>query len=147
MKKFLKTRSITVGRPADYSEAQKEAKVPDEKQLCPRREEGPVFTETTEDSWRHNRWGGDPASFKWPKELGEPPRSCSFCGGVHVTDVIKMIVDGWVIEPSDKSYKWYIEPPKGLSIIPPVKLYGQHATPEELIVLNGLLKEQRKVKI
>lgn len=141
--------------------------------MCPRRGEGPVPKFVGDhDEWETTRWISNPEYDKWPEELGEHPRSCSFCGCVHPEDAIDLIKNrGWEIEPSTKSYKWYINPPGSMlhhkrimgvldpknseeeiekafkaphhEVVPPVKLYGMHGTPEQLAELNGLLDLQR----
>lgn len=43
----------------------------------------------------------------WPWQ----PRVCSFCGGAHPVDVIRLLDEGWETEWSDKGYKAYLQPP------------------------------------
>lgn len=72
---------------------------------------------------------------------GEQPRTCSFCGGVHPEDAIALIVSGWRVGGTDKSYKRYIEPPLGQPHpVPPVKVYAQHFTPEQVDAFNAALR-------
>jgi hypothetical protein len=40
-----------------------------------------------------------------------PPRVCSFCGGIHPEDAIRLVSEGWEIDPTGKSYKRYLNPP------------------------------------
>ena len=152
----------------------------DEQLVCPRRAgipPNPAFPD--HDKWETDRWNSPHYEAKWPEELGEHPRTCSFCGCVHPEDAIDLIKNrGWEIEPSTKCYKWYINPPGAMLhhkrimasfegkqpgagddaeieaafkaphhvIVPPVKLYGMHGTPEQLATLNGLLDLQRRGK-
>lgn len=152
----------------------------DEQLMCPRRAGCvPHSAFPDHDEWETNRWTRHPEHDKWPEVLGEYPRSCSFCGSVHPEDAIDLIKNrGWEIEPSTKSYKWYINPPGAMlhhkrimasfegkqpgrgndpdveaafkaphhEVIPPVKLYGMHGTPEQLAELNGLLDLQNSGK-
>ncbi len=98
---------------------------------------------------------------------GTQPRNCSFCGGGHPDDLIALIRAGWEMEPTDKGYKRYVNPPghreymKELlayigavgseypkprypSPVPPVKLYVYHFGPEQIAAFNQALKEQRE---
>jgi len=88
-----------------------------EEHLCPRRAEGvlPAFVNST-DAWEMR--GGD--------------RVCSFCGSLHPEDFMKFCQDvpsndGYMVEPSTKSYKIYIRRPHiknaGQGAI---KFYTQH---------------------
>lgn len=55
--------------------------------------------------WILNRWENG----KWPWSW--TPRTCSHCGGIHPEDAIRLISEGWEVEPTDKSYKRYLHPP------------------------------------
>lgn len=131
---------------------------------------------------RIRRWGWDyrsPSAFKmgWARQIGEmfnwssggerwewpwQPRTCSYCGGVNVEDVIKLFNEGWEGHSTDKRYKWYVEPPGYLaryrwsmapvksgppppytwSAVPPVKLYTQHFESQEQVDrLNEAMKK------
>lgn len=120
--------------------------------------------------WRDGRWqrgfyGG--TRWHWPWR----PRTCSFCGGVHPEDAIRLIREGWDSEKTDKGYKWYLNPPGywewrqswrkfdtreqmiatgkvGDYVkpfprlpVPPVKLYVQHFSPEQIDRFNAALRE------
>lgn len=93
-----------------------------------------------------------------------PPRTCNFCGSIHPEDAFRLLEEGWEQEFA-KSYKAYLNPP-GSSVrlkatlaslrdptrepfqgvpsiwspVPPVKLYIQHCTSEEISRLNALLR-------
>ena len=132
--------------------------------ICPQRAQNNDFSGF--DKWRENDWDGGGAF--WQENIGKQPRKCSYCGCAHIKDAIAMIEAGWDINPSTKSYKWYLEPAgynvkvKKLrackdidemkkimdasvgGVIPPVKLYAVHATPEELETLNRLLDKQNE---
>lgn len=106
-------------------------------------------------SWRLVRWiaevcnwssGG--TKWEWPWQ----PRTCSYCGGAHPEDLIRLLIEGWESHGTDKGYKWYMEPPgyfKAFALrmrayrkdagktppnamprvwgaVPPVKLYTMH---------------------
>lgn len=137
----------------------------DQDMYCPRRAEGyPEFLQGVPDTWECNRWSGRAAD-RWPADF-ERPRTCSFCGGVHVDDALALIEKGWEIGLTTKRYKLYLHPPGSmlhhkrtmaaletggtgdlpeptvLAPVPPVKLYGMHATADQLERLNQALKAQ-----
>jgi hypothetical protein len=119
-------------------------------------EMGPWEYKEMLDYWSTSNWGPYYMS-QWPKEF-EPPRTCSFCGGVHPDDAIKLVEQGWEVEATGKFYKRYINPPgtKAARDIyfktgvfpgreytdptPPVKLYTMHFTAEQIERFNTLLK-------
>jgi len=107
------------------------------------------------DEWRDNRWSEFPWSWT--------PRACSFCGGLHPEDALRLVAEGWEDEMTDKRYKGYLHPPghrqsmdgafrkmdRGTdpitameqrpsipSVTPPAKFYGWHFTPSQLAELN-----------
>lgn len=142
-----------------------------EKQTCARRmtEMGPWEYAEGLDEWRSDRWLADreeaerakaeyeakyPGSlaaltdWRWP---GGVPRTCSFCGGIHPEDAIRLVSEGWEAGGTTKGYKAYLEPPgtmtrheaflasirdhgrepgEGVPSVwspsPPVKVYFQH---------------------
>jgi hypothetical protein len=91
----------------------------------------------------------------WP---GEPPRTCSFCGGIHPDDAIKLLTEGWEVEGTGKRY---LHPPgfrarhaplidsidrgtigggtsqHSWEPVPPVKLYDQHFNDEQIVRFNN----------
>ena len=92
---------------------------------------------------------------------GNQPRTCSFCGGGHPDDLTDLIRAGWEIGPTDKGYKHYLEPPGFMEYlreawsvvvgqaspklqyplpVPPVKLYVQHFSPEQIAAFNAAVK-------
>lgn len=110
-------------------------------------------------TWETDRWGKRDSD-RWP-EAFQKPRSCSYCGSVHPDDVIALIEQGWEFDPSTKSYKSYWNPPghaahtedvlanldnldkigepQHVSPVPPVKLYHNHLSPDQLANINSLL--------
>jgi hypothetical protein len=71
---------------------------------------------------------------------GEQPRTCSFCGGIHPDDAIALVRAGWRIDATDKGYKRYMHPPAGQrEPSPPVKLYVQHFTSDQIAAFNAAL--------
>jgi hypothetical protein len=95
---------------------------------------------------------------------GDPPRTCSFCGGIHPEDAIRLVTDGWEVEPTSKSYKRYLVPPgaatrhaaflaslrdparepgQGMPSAweptPPVKLYTMHLDADQVRRFNEAL--------
>lgn len=78
-----------------------------DKHTCPRRSE--LFSVGSgvwgEDTWRKG------TSFSG-HEKNDNFRSCSYCGSIHPDDFMRVIVDdGWIVEPTDKSYKAYLARP------------------------------------
>lgn len=94
------------------------------------------------------------------------PRTCSFCGGVHPADALRLVHEGWEVEWSDKGYKAYMNPPGyraamsrimdatrkreptgakhwSWSPVPPVKLYTQHFTEQDAAEFNAALAKRR----
>jgi hypothetical protein len=75
---------------------------------------------------------------------GDPPRTCSFCGGIHPEDAIRLVSENWRIEPTTKDYKRYLQPPlPGWHPTPPVKLYVQHFSDEQVERFNAATKKTR----
>lgn len=76
----------------------------DDVQTCPRRihEMGPWARGEGLDTWRpgRSRGGGEPAG-----------PECSFCGSLHPDRFMDLVRDGWIVGPTDKSYKAYLESP------------------------------------
>lgn len=103
--------------------------------------------------WRRDRFSG---GTYWP--AGEPrPRTCSYCGGVHPDDSVLLIMRGWEVETTTKTYKRYLHPPghraaiaeteaSGFSTwigprspVPPVKLYTYHFDERQADAFNAAL--------
>lgn len=148
---------------------------PLEMQLCPRRKESPLAVHAAgqTDYWENgNRWGSREGDI-WPEGIDTPPRTCTFCGGVHPEDALRLLNAGWEPGLTNKFYKLYIEPPgHGLHMkmvmesigddekmqeaqehphyptpVPPVKFYSQHATPEQIDQINELIKRESQRRI
>lgn len=77
---------------------------PDNQQTCPRRltDFGPWERTEGLDSWTtgHGLVGQD--------QVGP---SCSFCGSLHPDRFMELVRDGWIVGPTDKDYKAYLESP------------------------------------
>lgn len=105
-----------VKRLAEMLEAMKRARTPDEDvQTCPRRmgELGP--------------WKREEGIDRWEYRLGDGPRQCSFCGGLHPDDFLDLVERGEArMIDTDKRYKWYVETPHGR-----LKWYLQHGFTKE----------------
>lgn len=119
---------------------------------CRRRGEGPAGRFPGPDAWKQGHWhltqesadaetaefmskhpSGSVGDLLWHGP-GAPPRTCSFCGGANVDDVIELLKLGWQLHGTDKGYKWYVEPPNpSWHPIPPVKLYSQHFESQEQV--------------
>lgn len=76
----------------------------DEQQTCPRRlsDFGPWERTENLDTWTtgHGLIGQD--------QVGP---SCSFCGSLHPDRFIALVREGWIVGPTDKSYKVYFARP------------------------------------
>lgn len=151
-----------------------------EKQTCSSRmnQPGPWRRGEGLDIWLTNRWTTDHAAAEAKRQefrdqhpngsisdtAGEwlwkwgPPRTCSFCGGVHPDDAITLVIEGWEVEITGKGYKRYLNPPgtsqkrKALSQsladgrrliapsvwspTPPVKLYVWHFDDNQIKQFN-----------
>lgn len=75
-----------------------------EAQTCPRRmsEMGPWEREENLDAWLQD--DRDREEIVQP----DPGPCCSFCGSLHPEEFLKLISEGWVVEPTDKTYKAYL---------------------------------------
>lgn len=71
------------------------------KQTCPRRMSG----EEGLDEWRTGHAGG---GIIGQENIGP---SCSFCGSLHPDRFMELVQEGWVVGPTDKSYKAYLSHP------------------------------------
>lgn len=131
------------------------------RQRCPRRDEGVGYREQSPeaDAWERGRWaanqaeadaeaadfmsrhptGGISAYLAWRWD-GEQPRTCSFCGGIHPDDATALMRAGWHLGVTDKSYKRYMDPPDGAPLTPPVKLYVQHFSAQQIDAFNAAMR-------
>jgi len=94
----------------------------------------------------------------WP---GDVPRTCSYCGSIHPVDALRLVSEGWEVEGTGKSYKRYLNPPGYRNVlqdyfdakcsgekrwknaypwspVPPVKLYVDHLTRDQVERLNAI---------
>lgn len=155
-----------------------------ESQTCPRRmgEMGPWKREEKLDWWETGRWAatqeeadaevadfmsspcaGGIGNVLWCYG-GEQPRTCSFCGGIHPDDAVRLLREGWEVGVTTKGYKRYLEPPgsgqqhealmdwlstgregeapkeRHPSPVPPVKVYVQHFSQEQIDAFNAALR-------
>ena len=76
-----------------------------EAQACPRRMAGYPYAEgmAGPDEWRTDRAGliGQ----------GSVGASCSYCGSLHPDRFMELVREGWIVGPTDKSYKAYLGRP------------------------------------
>jgi hypothetical protein len=74
------------------------------KQTCPRRmsDWGPWKREEDLDTWR--KQGG----IIGQEKIG---LGCSFCGSLHPDRFMELVREGWIVGPTDKSYKAYLSRP------------------------------------
>lgn len=117
-------------------------------QTCPRRmmEFGPWEHEEGLDSWMES-----------PRREGELTPFCSFCGSLHPGKFLELVGAGWCIEPTDKTYKAYLnqvfagvethaEPGRPLPVLEQhtrSKFYYQHLTSEQQRQFIALYNEGR----
>jgi hypothetical protein len=122
------------------------------------RGEPPITLEELRTNWHIRRATND--LWLWP---GDPPRTCNFCGGIHPEDAIRLVTEGWEVQATDKDYKRYLHPPEYKkrqdaafeqyrrtksfddvpeiwSPVPPVKLYVQHLSEEQVAQFNDALR-------
>ncbi|RBB38870.1 hypothetical protein DPV79_15940 [Burkholderia reimsis] len=97
-----------------------------------------------EDEWLTTRWNRP--DDQWPEAASPKPRTCSYCGGVHPDDVIPLLIAGWHVEPTTKNYKFYVNDPDGHSAVPPVKVYLQHWTQEQVQRADAILKARYEME-
>lgn len=133
-----------------------------EKKTCGRRmtDFGPWEYKEGLDRWEHGylRWGRVRKFFDWLKrniterkrfyggtrwDWHWMPRVCSFCGCVHPDDAVRLIKEGWTVDGTTKRYKRYLEPPVGFHSTPPVKVYVQDFTSEDVVNFNNAIDEMR----
>lgn len=76
-------------------------------QSCPRRIEG-AYQHLIDGAGLPDRWE--------PREhgMGQEPAvglSCSYCGSLHPGRLLQLLGEGWIIGPTDKGYKAYLDRP------------------------------------
>ncbi len=122
-----------------------------ERHLCKRREEAGVFPNNYPD---YDEWVPHFAAEEKP--LAKDILVCSYCGGIKPSSALQLLNNDWVLEPTDKGYKRYMDPPGGhwrammrsgglLVYFPPenspmVKMYTQHLTEEDRNEFNAALE-------
>lgn len=97
----------------------------------------------------------------WLKEWPDPPRVCSVCGGLMPADALRLLGEGWELEPTPKPTERYLQPPGWLdhleairdsasdnrepnafpdfnSPLPPLKLNTFYLTKEEALRINHM---------
>lgn len=128
------------------------------------RNEPPITMEEYTTKW-HIR---GPSNDLWFWSWG-PPRTCSYCGGIHPEDALRLLGDDWEVDGTTKGYKKYLNPPgtnqKHAALIrslqdknkepfqcvpsvwsptPPVKVYVQHFTAEHIDQWNAIVDGRKK---
>lgn len=95
-----------------------------EPQTCPRRmaEYGPWERTESIDRWE------DRGGLVGQEAIG---LSCSFCGSLHPDRFLELIRKGWIVGPTDKAYKAYLEPPQADQGGNRAKFYFPHLSPEQ----------------
>lgn len=105
--------------------------------------------------------GPDNDQWKWSLPV---PRTCSFCGGIHPEDAIRLVGEGWEVDATGKDYKRYLNPPgygaycdalmgnirdggekpaRVASPTPPVKVYVMHFSDEQVERFNAALTARK----
>lgn len=87
-------------------------------QNCPRRSESFREAEGEPDAW----------DIRIQMAGGLRARHCSWCGSLHPDDFLQRVEEGWVVGPTDKSYKLYLEDQQGAQH---TKFYTPHLSPEQ----------------
>ena len=76
--------------------------MPSDEHECPRRREAPNASRF-------------PGSDRWTTGHGlisqKGERSCSYCGSLHPDRFMELVREGWLVGPTDKSYKAYLARP------------------------------------
>lgn len=97
-----------------------------ESQTCPRRmgEPGPWEREEGLDRWETGHGTVD------QDQVG---LSCSFCGSLNPDRFLELVREGWIVGPTDKSYKAYLESPQDPEVQgrTHAKFYFQHLSREQ----------------
>lgn len=92
-----------------------------------------------------NRWWPSPYKGGTVWQIDWQPRTCSYCGGVHPDDAIRLHEEGWIVESTTKNYKFYLKPPgAGWAPVPPVKVYLAHFDSPAIKRANIALANARK---
>jgi len=103
----------------------------------------------------------------WPWGF-KKPRTCSYCGGIHPDDALRLLKEGWEVDTTTKTYKRYMDPPgyaeyiqkftanirKCIDVliphiespVPPVKLYVYHFSQKQIEAFNAELLTQKMKK-
>jgi hypothetical protein len=76
-------------------------------QTCPRRFEGGLLRDWPRQVPLADVWTTG-HGLKDQEKIGT---SCSYCGSLHPDVLLARLKDGWHLEGSDKSYKWYLAKP------------------------------------
>lgn len=105
-------------------------------QTCPRRIESVGPWEQGEDL---DQW-----DIREQMHKGLRARHCSFCGSLHPDDFMRLIKEGWKVEPTDKSYKAYLGS-SGDDRPMQTKFYYQHLSEDQKREFVNLYNEKRMV--
>ena len=103
-------------------------------------------------SWTASRWVDSFRHWVWARRTGQAPNTmgstlwpgplpvpqvCSYDGGVHPEDAIRLVRAGWTVQGTDKSYKRYLDAPTGCcNPIPPIKVYVDHFDADQIRRFN-----------
>jgi hypothetical protein len=68
---------------------------------------------------------------RWQTRSGDVGLSCSFCGSLHPDRFLELIHEGWVVGPTDKAYKAYLEAPEADGSGKRAKFYFLHLSQEQ----------------
>jgi hypothetical protein len=107
--------------------------------VCPRRID--PLPEGSSDYWKD---GGEywAAKDAWPDGFTKP-RICSHCGGLNADDAIALVGEGWILQATDKRYKFYLEPEGAPHPLPPAKVYLMHMSENDVRRADEIMRVRR----
>jgi hypothetical protein len=68
---------------------------------------------------------------RWETRSGDVGLACSFCGSLHPDRFLQLVREGWVVGPTDKAYKAYLEAPEGDGSGKRAKFYFLHLSTQQ----------------
>lgn len=87
--------------------------------VCPRRVEVPLHISES---------AGETDEFQGGHGLIGQVRGCSFCGSMDPVEFLQKVREGYIVGPTDKNYKAYLDAPDGGTV---GKFYFQHLSNEQ----------------
>lgn len=85
-------------------------------------------------------------SFSYPQTVNvydgwDTEGTCTYCGSLDASSFLDLLASGYILVPTDKNYKAYVEAPDKSGYIG--KFYYQHFTHEQRILFIEMYNEQR----